>query len=459
MTLNVSMCVFSYDSAILRCESVVYLLYSFTVTVSSSFPSIIPPVPSQSKKALTLETKTIITKRLYHTNNNKITMGDFSANFHLPSTGIHTVEGNVAGSRAASLTKKRLAAQNEFEVKKQKIINESNRQRQSIDHKFDINSGLSLADKIFRDKTVGLVSAKDFKAAQEESKLLAKKKQEGLILDDDDDENNNKDNNDGNNNMSKEEKDKLEKQKRKELKKLKKNKKKMLNTLSFANADDADGIVDELLVLDDHDNTQNTTATITNDIKELKKNPNVDTSFLPDKEREEQLASERRRLKQEWITKQTEIKKELLQITYSYWDGSGHRRNVTCKKGDTIAQFLEQVRKDLAKEFREMQNVTSDALLYVKEDLIIPQDITFYDLIVTKARGKSGPLFNFDVHDDVRVGTIDRRIEKDESHPGKVVERRWYERNKHIFPASRWEVFDPAKDYGRYTIHGGEVSR
>lgn len=30
------------------------------------------------------------------------------------------------------------------------------------------------------------------------------------------------------------------------------------------------------------------------------------------------------------------------------------------------------------------------------------QHYSFYDLIVTKARGKSGPLFHFDVHDDVR---------------------------------------------------------
>lgn len=29
----------------------------------------------------------------------------------------------------------------------------------------------------------------------------------------------------------------------------------------------------------------------------------------------------------------------------------------------------------------------------------------------------------------------------------KVVDRRWYERNKHIFPASVWQDFDPEKDY------------
>lgn len=29
----------------------------------------------------------------------------------------------------------------------------------------------------------------------------------------------------------------------------------------------------------------------------------------------------------------------------------------------------------------------------------------------------------------------------------KVVDRRWYERNKHIYPASMWQEFDPEKDY------------
>jgi protein FAM50 len=51
----------------------------------------------------------------------------------------------------------------------------------------------------------------------------------------------------------------------------------------------------------------------------------------------------------------------------------------------------------------------------------------------------------------------DATIEKDESHPGKVIERRWYERNKHIFPASRWEIYDPANQnqgQKKYTIHG-----
>lgn len=93
----------------------------------------------------------------------------------------------------------------------------------------------------------------------------------------------------------------------------------------------------------------------------------------------------------------------------------------------------------------------ADQLMYVKEDLILPHHYTFYDFIVTKARGKSGPLFTFDVHDDVRM-MHDASIETEESHAGKVLLRSWYERNKHIFPASRWEPFDPTKKYDKYTV-------
>ena len=41
------------------------------------------------------------------------------------------------------------------------------------------------------------------------------------------------------------------------------------------------------------------------------------------------------------------------------------------------------------------------------------QHHSFYDFIVNKARGKSGPLFSFDVHEDVRL-IGDASVEKDE---------------------------------------------
>nr|CAB3457710.1 unnamed protein product [Digitaria exilis] len=144
---------------------------------------------------------------------------------------------------------------------------------------------------------------------------------------------------------------------------------------------------------------------------------------------------------------------EPLSITYSYWDGTGHRRAIQVRKGDTIGEFLRAVQQQLAPEFREVRTTSVENLLYVKEDLIIPHQHSFYELIINKARGKSGPLFHFDVHEDVRT-IADATKEKDESHAGKVVERHWYEKNKHIFPASRWEIYDPTKKWERYTIHG-----
>lgn len=185
----------------------------------------------------------------------------------------------------------------------------------------------------------------------------------------------------------------------------------------------------------------------------LGKDPTVETSFLPDSEREAEEQAERERLKRQWLWEQEQIRNEPLEITYSYWDGAGHRRVIQARKGDTIGEFLRAVQQQLAPEFREIRTTSVENLLYVKEDLIIPHQHSFYELIVNKARGKSGPLFHFDVHEDVRT-IADATIEKDESHAGKVVERHWYEKNKHIFPASRWEIYDPTKKWERYTIHG-----
>lgn len=165
-------------------------------------------------------------------------------------------------------------------------------------------------------------------------------------------------------------------------------------------------------------------------------------------------------LEAEWMERETRLKRSKITVTYSYWDGSGHRRQIKVPRGATIGRFLEWVRQDLSAEFPELAKISADGLLYVKEDLILPHSCDFHSLIETKARGKSGPLFVFEVVEDVRLST-DHREEAApvESHPGKVVERRWYEANKHVFPASRWELFDAQQAHrdGPYTTHGDEV--
>uniref|UniRef100_I1KQ66 FAM50A/XAP5 C-terminal domain-containing protein n=1 Tax=Glycine max TaxID=3847 RepID=I1KQ66_SOYBN len=207
--------------------------------------------------------------------------------------------------------------------------------------------------------------------------------------------------------IEEEEKEKLQKQQQEEeelqLQKRKKRKIRGNSRLSFAEDIDNEPQEDE-----PHHSKDNLEA---NRLRcgKLGKDPTVETSFLPDSEREAEEQAERERLRKQWLREQEQIRNEPLEITYSYWDGTGHRRVI--------------------------------------------QQHSFYELIVNKARGKSGPLFHFDVHEDVRT-IADATIEKDESHAGKVVERHWYEKNKHIFPASRWEIYDPTKKWERYTIHG-----
>ncbi|XP_010906326.1 protein XAP5 CIRCADIAN TIMEKEEPER [Elaeis guineensis] len=252
------------------------------------------------------------------------------------------------------------------------------------------------------------------------------------------------------NKIEEEEKEKLQKlQKEEEELQLQKRKKRRIKgdpRLSFA--DDFENGSDE----EDIENKEN--QEIKNSVLvKIGKDPTVETGFLPDREREAEEQAVREHLRRQWLREQEMIKNEPLEITYSYWDGAGHRRVIQVRKGDTIGEFLRAVQQQLAPEFREIRTTSVENLLYVKEDLIIPHQHSFYELIINKARGKSGPLFHFDVHEDVRT-IADATIEKDESHAGKVVERHWYEKNKHIFPASRWEIYDPTKKWERYTIHG-----
>lgn len=319
------------------------------------------------------------------------------------------------GGRAMILMKKRQKEQEEVEAKKKKIEEElkiGNIQNKFATHYDAIEAQL-------KSNTIGLVTLDEMKAKQEDivkkrEKQLAKKNAEAQLI-----------------------------EKQKEDRK-KKEKMKIANLSFIMNEDEDEDEEEEEEVIE-------IPKADTGKKKRLGKNPDVDTSFLPDRDREEEENKLREQLREEWATKQEKLKNEEIEITYSYWDGSGHRRQVRMRKGNSMQQFLQKCLEGLRKEFNDLKSVTVDQLMYVKEDLIIAQHYTFYDFIVTKARGKSGPLFNFDVHEDVRL-VSDASVEKDESHAGKVCLRSWYERNKHIFPASRWEPYDPEKRWDSYTV-------
>jgi protein FAM50 len=105
---------------------------------------------------------------------------------------------------------------------------------------------------------------------------------------------------------------------REEQKRVKKRKKFAKVTLSFALDDEADGADDN-----SRSATPNAGANGGEDQvqrKKFRKNPAVDTSFLPDREREEAERRQREELRQEWLKRQDETKQEEIGITYSYWD-------------------------------------------------------------------------------------------------------------------------------------------
>ena len=119
-----------------------------------------------------------------------------------------------------------------------------------------------------------------------------------------------------------------------------------------------------------------------------------------------------------------------------------------------------------------------DDLLLVRGEVIIPHHYEIYYFIVNKTLGPNNKAL-FEYASTATTSTITDptpKIESDQepfnplsnsrtqaSEPDtqdenlegatddpnytKVVDRRWYERNKHIFPASQWEEFDPGREY------------
>eukprot|EP01134_Creolimax_fragrantissima_P003923 CFRG3923T1 len=314
------------------------------------------------------------------------------------------------GDRAMMLMKQREKASSEAEKQRQIIMKDSKTGLKDMKSKF--TSTLDWTASQMTQSTVGLVKLDDFKNTRQ--RIEAEKVEEDAKA-----------------------KETLAKKKKEDRKRRRKEQKKA-TVLSFDLDDEA---------AEEEGDTERTEEPI----KKPKKDPTIDTSFLPDRDREEKENEIREKLTKDWLAKQEKIQQEPISITYSYWDGAGHRRVVQVKKGDSIRKFLEKTLETLRYDFNDLRTASVDSLMYIKEDLIIQHHYTFYEFIINKARGKSGPLFKFDVHDDVRM-LADATVEKDETHAGKIVTRHWFEKNKHIFPASNWEEYDPEKDYGSYKI-------
>ncbi len=194
---------------------------------------------------------------------------------------------------------------------------------------------------MFKAQTVGLVSAADFKRARVKAESASVNMAE----------------------ESKTNKNHTDKQVQRESKKKRKQKAAFMS-LSFGE-DIQEGV--QTVNAMDNESAKNGSGDGTKTAPPINhstvRDPSTDTSFLPDRERDARMEAEKSRLRKEWMEDQERIKKEGLEVVYSYWDGSGHRRQIVTTKGTTIAKFLEMVRCELAKDFIEMKSVSSANLM------------------------------------------------------------------------------------------------
>ncbi|KAI1862064.1 uncharacterized protein JN550_010529 [Neoarthrinium moseri] len=190
-------------------------------------------------------------------------------------------------------------------------------------------------------------------------------------------------------------------------------------------------------------------------------------------------AAEREVLRREFLARQEAVKSTDIAIPFTFFDGSNIPGGlVRVKKGDFIWIFLDKSRKvgadlgvgEKANAQREWARVGVDDLMLVRGNIIIPHHYEFLFFIMNKTRGPNNTLL-FDYSNeapppkDVSDAAVDplstaasraaKALQEMTSLEGasddptftKVVDRRWYERNKHIYPASVWQEFDPEKDY------------
>ncbi|GKU08362.1 xap5 containing protein [Fusarium langsethiae] len=201
-------------------------------------------------------------------------------------------------------------------------------------------------------------------------------------------------------------------------------------------------------------------------------------------------AAERDALRREFLAIQEAVKATEIALPFIFYDGSNIPGGIVrLKKGDFIWVFLDKSRKvgadlgvgEKANARREWARVGVDDLMLVRGTVIIPHHYDFYFFAMNKTPGPDGePVFKYTAEPPQKPTTADgaaipheplatpaskaaaaaaaakalpdiNTLEGADEDPTltKVVDRRWYEKNKHIFPASMWQEFDPEKDYGK----------
>ncbi|KAG6016887.1 hypothetical protein E4U54_000240 [Claviceps lovelessii] len=201
-------------------------------------------------------------------------------------------------------------------------------------------------------------------------------------------------------------------------------------------------------------------------------------------------ATEREALRREFVALQEAVKATEIAIPFIFYDGSNVPGGIVrVKKGDFIWVLLDKSRKvgaerrvgERGNPRRAWARVGVDDLMLVRDTIIIPHHYDFYYFIINESYGPEGRrLFDFSTKAPLKkqdpeseaptraqpshTGQLSTAASRaaaarnmvdirtlegaaDEPTRTKVVDRRWYDRNKHIYPASTWREFDPEMDY------------
>lgn len=219
-------------------------------------------------------------------------------------------------------------------------------------------------------------------------------------------------------------------------------------------------------------------------------------------------AQAREQMRKEFLVTKELVKNTDIMVPFIFYDGAKTPGGkVRVKKGDHIWVFLDKARKvgaELAigedKGGKSWARVSVDDLMLVRGSMIIPhvrlrypfihrsgvltifQHFEFYYFPANNVKTPDGPIFTFSAERTSATPTFlpeevaaavdpaaydplarkdkedkedktnkvpDNELEgfNDEPQASKVVDRRWYERNKHIYPMSTWEEYNAKQDY------------
>ncbi|EJP62164.1 XAP5 domain-containing protein [Beauveria bassiana ARSEF 2860] len=264
------------------------------------------------------------------------------------------------------------------------------------------------------------------------------------------------------------------------LKKAKKKQKPGKKLLSFGDDDDEATTTDG----SERSNGLNAGQNGNGEVKSSKFKANASVGLVPKSVTKSALrkeAAEREALRREFLAMQEAVKATEIAIPFVFYDGTNTPGGIVrMKKGDFIWVFLDKSRKvgaergvgEQVNATRAWARVGVDDLMIVRGTVIIPHHYDFYYFVMNKTIGPGGKrLFDYSVEapekPDAASGlpagglSTAADVKAAKSLPDisslegadedpletKVVDRRWYERNKHIFPASTWQQFDPEMDY------------